>query len=67
MVVALPYRRQHQLLTNCFAAAEKLEKSKKKNSPVLEIQKSRGYYFKSAHLFYPWWVVLRKGGDAMKT
>jgi hypothetical protein len=42
--VALPCSRQYQLLANIFAAAEKLETSEKRNSPVLENEKNRGFY-----------------------
>jgi hypothetical protein len=44
MVVALPCNRQHQLLAINFATAEKLEKGEKRNSPVLENGKNRGFY-----------------------
>jgi hypothetical protein len=64
MIVALPCQRQHQLLTNNFAAAEKLEKSEKRNAPVLEIEKSRGFDFKYAHLFCCC-VICMKGGNSM--
>jgi hypothetical protein len=41
MIVVLPYNRQpYQLLANNFAAGEKLEKSGKRNAPVLEIEKA---------------------------
>jgi len=40
MYVALPFRRQHQRINNIFAAAEKLQKSGKRNAPVLENEKA---------------------------
>ena len=66
MYVALPRKRQpYQLLAIIFAADENLEKSEKRLAPVLEIRKNRGFAFKYDHLFYFWWVVCMKGGDAM--
>ena len=66
MNVALPWKRQpYQLLAIVFAAAENLQKSEKRLAPVLENEKSRGFAFKFAQLFYFWRVVYVKGGDAM--
>jgi hypothetical protein len=66
MHVALPCKRQpYQLLANIFAAAENLQKDEKRLAPVLENEKSRGFAFKFARLFYFWRVLCMKGGDAM--
>ena len=40
MYVALPSSRQHQFLANSFAAAENLQKSEKRRTPVLENEKA---------------------------
>ena len=66
MYVALPWTRQpDQLFDRIFAAEETLQKSGKRNSPVLKFEKSRGFAFKFAYLFYFRWAVCMKGGDAM--
>ena len=63
----LPCRRQHQLLANIFAAAEKLQKSEKRNAPVLENKKAGVLVLNTAHRFYFRWVVCLKGGDVMRS
>jgi hypothetical protein len=40
MLVALPLTRQYQLRTNLFVAAENLQNSKKRKTPVLESKKA---------------------------
>jgi len=65
--VMLSCRRQHQLLANIFAAAEKLQNCEKRNAPVLENKKAGVLILNTAHLSYFRWAVCLKGGDAMRS
>lgn len=65
MYVALPIRRQHQLLVNSFGTAEKLEKSKNRLAPVLEIEKSGVFILNQPIEGKTGWADFLKGGDAM--
>jgi len=65
MYVALPIRRQHQLLANSFGTGEKLEKSRNRLAPVLENEKAGVFILNQPAPFYLRWAVSMKGGDVM--